>query len=88
MCLGVFERWSSPRMMCGHLHRGVVDDDREVVERRAVAAHDDEVAAEVADVDLDVAADDVIEGDDALPDPEAEGAAAALGLARARARRA
>ena len=31
----------------GDLHRGVVDDDREVVERRAVGADDDEVAAEV-----------------------------------------
>ena len=64
------------------LHRRVVDDDREVVERRAVAADDHEVAAEVGDVDLDVAADDVVEGDDALADPEAERAPAALGLAR------
>ena len=54
------------------LHRGVVDHDREVVERRAVAADDDEVAAEVRDVDLDPAADDVVEGDDAGPDPEAD----------------
>ena len=34
-----------------------------------------------ADVDLDPAADDVVEADDALADPEAEGAAATLGLA-------
>ena len=54
------------------LHRGVVDDDREVVERRAVGADDDEVATEVRDIDLDVAADDVVERDDPLPDAEAE----------------
>ena len=34
------------------------------------------------DVDLDAAADDVVEGDDPLPDPEAQRPAAALGLAR------
>ena len=81
MCLGVFERWSSPRMTSRDLHRGVVDHDREVVERRPVVADDDEVAAEVADVDLDVAAHDVVEGDDPLADAEAQRAAAALGLA-------
>ena len=64
----------------GDLHRGVVDDDREVVERRAVGADDDEVAAEVRDVDLDPAADDVVDADDALADPEAERRLAALGL--------
>ncbi len=64
------------------LHRRVVDDDREVVERRAVAADDDEVAAEVRDVDLDAAADDVVEGDDPLPDAEPQGADPALRLAR------
>ena len=56
----------------GDLHRGVVDHDREVVERRPVGTDDDEVAAEVRDVDLDAAADDVVESDDALADPEAE----------------
>ena len=64
----------------GDRHRRVVDDDREVVERRAVAADDDEVAAEVRDIDLDVTADDVVEGDDALADPEPQRAATALGL--------
>ena len=33
---GVLERWSSPRTTCGDLHVGVVDRDREVVERRAI----------------------------------------------------
>ena len=66
----------------GHLHGRIVDDDREVVERRAVAAHDHEIAAEVRDVDLDPAADDVVEGDHAGPDPEADGGRTTLGLAR------
>ena len=82
MCFGVFERWSSPRMTWRDLHRRVVDDDSEVVQRRAVSANDDEVAAEVRDVDLDLAADDVVEADDAGPDPEADGSRPALGLAR------
>ena len=64
------------------LHRRVVDDDREVVERRAVAADDHEVAAEVGDVELDAAADDVVEGDQALADAEPEGRRTALGFAR------
>ena len=67
----------------GDLHRGVVDDDREVVQRRPVGADDDEVATEVADIDLDAAADDVVEGDDALADPEAQRPTPALRLARA-----
>jgi hypothetical protein len=56
-------------------HRRIVDDDREVVERRAVGPDDDEVAAQGTRVDLDVAADDVVEGDHAptermsAPDP-------------------
>ena len=65
------------------LHRGVVDDDREVVERRAVGADDDEVAAEVGGVDLDAAADDVVERDDALPDAEADEPAARPSASRA-----
>ena len=56
----------------GDLHRGVVDDHGEVVERRAVGADDHEVAAEGGGVDLDAAADEVVEGDDARLDPEAE----------------
>ena len=64
------------------LHVGVVDADREVVERRAVGADDDQVAAERRRVDLDVAADDVVERDDPLPDAEADDRLAALGLAR------
>ena len=67
----------------GDLHRGVVDDDREVIERRPVGADDDEVAAEVRHIDLDASADDVVEGDDPLPDPEPERASAAVRLARA-----
>ena len=62
-------------------HRRIVDDDREVVERRPVAAHDDEVPAEVGRIDLDPVADQVVPRDDALADAEAEGALAALGLA-------
>ena len=65
----------------GDGHRRVVDDDGEVIERVAVGANDDEVAAEVRDVDLDAAADDVVERDDALPDPEPQRPAATLGLA-------
>ena len=38
----------------------VVDDDREVVQRRAVAPDDHEVAADVGGVDLDLAADQVV----------------------------
>ena len=68
------------------LHRHVVDDHGEVVERVAVRADDDEVAAEVGGVDLDPVADEVVPADDAGPDPEAQGAAAALGLASRRAR--
>ena len=67
------------------LHRRVVDDHREVVERRAVGADDDEVAAEVGDVDLDAAADDVVEGDDARRRP---GTGARRGGPRPRGRRA
>ena len=63
----------------GDLHRRVVDDDREVIQRAAVAADDDEVAAQVGDVDLDVTADDVVEGDDAGPDPESKRARPAVG---------
>ena len=72
-------------MADGHL--GIVDDDGEVVERRAVAADDDQVAAERRGVDLDVAADDVVEGDHARPDAEADDRLAALGLARGAIRR-
>ena len=64
----------------GDRHLGVVDHDREVVERRAVGADDDEVAAQRRGVDLDVPADDVVEGDDPLPDPEADDRPAAGGL--------
>ena len=60
-------------------HGDVVDDDREVVERRAVGADDDEVAAEDARVDADHAPHDVAEVDDALADAEADRRAAALG---------
>ena len=66
----------------GDAHRRVVDHHGEVVERRAVAADDDEVAAEGGGVELDVAPDEVVEGDHAGLDPEAQRRAAALGLAR------
>jgi hypothetical protein len=62
------------------LHRRVVDDDREVVERRAVVPNDHEVATQVRDVDLDPASNDVVERDHPLADAEPEGAAAPLGL--------
>ena len=81
MCFGVFDRWSSPRMTVGDLHGRVVDDDREVVQRRAVGAHDHEVAAEVGHVELDVAAHDVVEADEPLADAEPKRTAASLGLA-------
>jgi hypothetical protein len=64
-----------------HLHLGVVDDDREVIERRAIAPDDHEVAAEVRYVDLDPVPDEVVPGDDALADPEAQRAAESLALA-------
>ena len=60
-------------------HRRVVDHDGEVIERRAVAPDDHEVAAQVGHIDLDPAADDVIEPDDPLTDPEAEGGRPVLG---------
>ena len=82
MCFGVFERWSSPRIDVADPHRRVVHDDGEVVERRAVRPDDDEVAAERGRVDLDVAADDVVEGDDPGRDAEPDGRRAALGDAR------
>ena len=63
------------------LHGRVVDDDGEVVQRRAVRPDDDEIAAEVGHVDLDPSAHDVVEGDDALTDAEAQDRAPALGLA-------
>ena len=49
------------------LHVGVVDAHREVVERRAVRADDDQVAAQRRRVDLDVAANDVVERDEPSP---------------------
>ena len=63
-------------------HRHVVHHHGEVVERVAVAADDDEVAAEVGGVDLDAVAHEVVPADHAGADPEAQGAAPALGLAR------
>ena len=65
MCLGVFDRWSSPRMTWLISIAASSTHDREVVERRAVRADDDEVAAERVGVDRDVAADDVVELDHA-----------------------
>ncbi len=64
----------------GDPHLGVVDDDREVVERGAVGADDDEVAAEIRDVEFHAASNDIVERDRALPDPEADGGPATLGL--------
>ena len=48
------------------LHGGVVHGHGEVVERVAVRADDDQVAAEGAGVDLHVPADDVVEDDEAV----------------------
>ncbi len=62
-------------------HGRVVDGHREVVEGRAVRAHDHQVAAEGVGVDLDVAANDVVEGDGAARrDAEADYRPAALGF--------
>ncbi len=47
----------------GDLHRLVVDDDRKVVERHPVVAHDHEIAEQRV-VELDLAADEVVEADD------------------------
>ena len=63
-------------------HVRVVDDDREVVERRAVAPDDQEVAADVRGVELDLAPNEVVPADDPRRDAEAGGGSAALGLAR------
>ena len=52
------------------LHVRVIDANREVVERRAVRSDDDQIAAQRLGVDLDVAADDVVERDDAFTDAE------------------
>jgi hypothetical protein len=63
------------------LHRGVIDNDREVIQRRAVGTDDHEVSAEVRDVDLHASAHDVVEGDHTLAHPEPERSAFALGFA-------
>ena len=61
-------------------HRGVVDHDREVVERSAVGADDDQVATESRCIDLDPAANEIVKDDAPLADPEANGRASSLGL--------
>ena len=66
----------------GDPHRRVVHDHREVIERRAVGAHDDEVAAERRSLDLDAAADQVVEDDRAVRDPEAEDGPPPFGFER------
>ena len=73
MCLGVLRQVVLAADDVGDGHRRVVYDDREVVERGAVVADDDEVATEVGDVELDVAPDDIVERDEARPDPEPQG---------------
>ena len=72
MCLGVLREVVLAADDVADLHRRIVDDDREVVERRAVAADDHEVAAEGIGVDLDVAADEIVERDHPVPDAEAD----------------
>ena len=57
------------------LHRRVVDDHREVVQRRPVAANDHEVTADVGGVDLDLAADEVLEDAPCPPRPGSAGRA-------------
>ena len=59
MCFGVFEVVLAADDVAD-LHLLVVDHHHEVVERRAIRAHDDEVA-EQAVVELDLAADQVVE---------------------------
>ena len=62
-------------------HGGVVHGHREVVERRPVRAHDDQVAAEDARVDLHAPANHVIEDNPAIRwDAEANHGLAPLGL--------
>ena len=63
------------------LHRGVIDDDREVVERGAIRPDDDEVATQRRRVDLDVPPDQVVERHDAFADPEPQREAPPLRLA-------
>src|SRR5665811_243451 len=64
-------------------HGGVVHGNGEVVQRRPVGAEDHEVAAEGAAVDLNVATDNVVEGDHAAGwNTEAYDRLAALGLKR------
>ena len=46
----------------GDLHRLVIDDDHEVVERHPVVADDDEVTEQRV-VELDLATDEVVEAD-------------------------
>ena len=63
----------------GDLHRLVVDHDHEVVERHPVAADDHEVAEQRV-VELDLAADQVVEADVLRRDLEADDRRATLGL--------
>ena len=56
----------------GDLHRLVVDHDHEVIERHAVGSHDHEVPEQLV-VELDLAADEVIEPDLLRLDLEADG---------------
>ena len=63
------------------LHLLVVDDDHEVVERHPVVADDDEVAEQRV-VELDLAADEVVEADRLRLDLEADRRLAALGRER------
>ena len=52
ICRGVLLTWSSPRIDVRDAHVEVVDDDAEVVGRRAVGARDDQVV-ELVVGDLD-----------------------------------
>ena len=81
MCFGVLREVVLAADDVGDPHRGVVHHHGEVVERRPVGPDDDEVAAEGGRVDLDVAPDQVVEGDDAGLDPEADRRPTTLGLA-------
>ncbi len=78
MCLGVLREVVLAAHDVGDPHRLVVDHHHEVVERHPVAAHDHEVAEQRV-VELDLAADQVVEADVLRRDLEAQRRPAPLG---------
>ena len=63
----------------GDIHGHVIDHDHEVIQRRAVRASDDEIAAQLGGVDADVPSDQVVELDDTLAHAEADDRLATFG---------